>query len=467
MRSEQVIKLGCLLAIGFAWSTVLDVARAVRPELGEPVPIADEAAGFPGGLALKPPSKSGLLIDLPVYSEPALDTRGLRLFAHYYTTHVYQHPSQGASTLGLVRRGTLLKARKAISGSGCPNGRWYALADQGYACMSRGFSARAPAASDLSPLRPDVERSLPFRYGKINSRAALRFRHLPSEAELAAVEAAIAKGKRLPRVVVDELDGDYFVAIDREVSAGDRRYFRTVKGRYVRVEEVDMRPEPAMHGQLLRGEVQLPLAFVFGAKAVPLLKQHHGEMVVQGKAYKHARFPAVGTTSWGDKQVVLSPSGFAVERAHVRIARQRERPKGVAEGAKWIHVDVDQQTLVAYEGDRPVFATLVSAGKDGHDTPTGLYRIHEKHKTRTMRGSDPSGPFEVAEVPWTMFYRGSYALHGAYWHDDFGKVRSHGCTNLAPIDARWLFRFTEGDLPDGWHALRKLHSTQVYFTREG
>ena len=85
-----------------------------------------------------------------------------------------------------------------------------------------------------------------------------------------------------------------------------------------------------------------------------------------------------------------------------------------------------------------------------------------------MRGEDPvDGPYEVSEVPWTMYYSGSYALHGAYWHDDFGKTRSHGCTNLAPADARWLFQYTDGRVPSSWHALRQLEGTPVYITRDG
>jgi hypothetical protein len=72
-----------------------------------------------------------------------------------------------------------------------------------------------------------------------------------------------------------------------------------------------------------------------------------------------------------------------------------------------------------------------------------------------MRGEDPvDGPYEVEEVPWTMYYSGGYALHGAYWHDQFGRVRSHGCTNLAPADARWLLRWTDPPLPAGWHSIR-------------
>ena len=51
-----------------------------------------------------------------------------------------------------------------------------------------------------------------------------------------------------------------------------------------------------------------------------------------------------------------------------------------------------------------------------------------------------------------MYFKGGYAIHGAYWHDDFGRPRSHGCINLAPIDARYVFRWSLPDVPPHWHA---------------
>lgn len=467
MRSGLVIGVGCILGVGLACASFGDAMPPVaRRAPQQAISATQVSAASSPVLELGPPTSQALLIDVPAYSIPELADGDLGLFAYYYATHVYQRPSSHPKTLGLVRRGTILRAAKAVSGPGCSHGKWYALEDQGYACEGRGFSLKQE--THPRQLRPNVRRSLPFRYGKVNSRKALRYYRIPTLDEEAEIEAARAKGTKLPDVVADELDGDYFVAIDREEADGDRRYYRTVLGRYVLVADVDLRQEPTMQGELLQGDKKLPMAFVYGQGDVPLLKQEEGHMVVIGKALKHARFPVVGAGSWGDKDVVVSPQGFGVERQFVRVARRHERPAGVDEDDKWIHVDLDHQVLVAYVGDKPVFVTLVSTGREGHDTPTGLYRIHEKHKTTTMRGSPPGeAPFEVGEVPWTMFYRGSYALHGAYWHNDFGKVRSHGCTNLAPIDARWLFHFADGELPMGWHALRKLESTQVYFTRQG
>lgn len=70
-----------------------------------------------------------------------------------------------------------------------------------------------------------------------------------------------------------------------------------------------------------------------------------------------------------------------------------------------------------------------------------------------MDGNATSGAYSIENVPWVMYFRDSFALHGAFWHSGLGAVRSHGCVNLSPDDARWLFHWTSPTLPDGWHAV--------------
>jgi len=94
------------------------------------------------------------------------------------------------------------------------------------------------------------------------------------------------------------------------------------------------------------------------------------------------------------------------------------------------------------------------SGLPDHATPPGLFRLHAKHVTTTMADDlAADGPYSIEDVPWTMYYLGSYALHAAFWHDRFGHPRSHGCVNLAPRDARWLFFWTLPELPSAWHGV--------------
>jgi hypothetical protein len=60
-------------------------------------------------------------------------------------------------------------------------------------------------------------------------------------------------------------------------------------------------------------------------------------------------------------------------------------------------------------------------------------------------------PYSIEDVPYVMYFEGSYALHAAFWHSNFGHEQSHGCVNLAPLDAKRLFFWTEPLLPQGWH----------------
>ena len=153
-------------------------------------------------------------------------------------------------------------------------------------------------------------------------------------------------------------------------------------------------------------------------------------------------------------------SGFWVRMMDLNLAHPAF-PADLGPNEKWIDVDLTRQALVAFEGARPVFATLISSGKRNPQdkerdfpTPTGSYRIHEKHVTTTMDGDVASdGPYSIEDVPWVMYFQGSYALHGAFWHDSFGNKRSHGCVNMAPEDARTLFAWTDPPLPSAWHGV--------------
>jgi len=133
-------------------------------------------------------------------------------------------------------------------------------------------------------------------------------------------------------------------------------------------------------------------------------------------------------------------------------------------------VNVTKQVLVAYEGERAVYATLVSTGEHGlgdpeesRSTKRGIFRIHTKHVTATMDSDAAGEEFELRDVPYVQYFEDGYALHGAYWHDMFGQPKSHGCINLAPEDARRLFFWTEPSVPAGWHGAMRAKTGTVVF----
>jgi LysM repeat protein len=106
-----------------------------------------------------------------------------------------------------------------------------------------------------------------------------------------------------------------------------------------------------------------------------------------------------------------------------------------ATGSKWIDVDLSSQRVRAYRGNSVVRGMVVSTGIARYPTPTGRFRIYAKYPSVTM-----SGPgYYLPGVPHTMFFYRGYALHGTYWHNNFGRPMSHGCINLTRSDAAWLY----------------------------
>jgi hypothetical protein len=128
-----------------------------------------------------------------------------------------------------------------------------------------------------------------------------------------------------------------------------------------------------------------------------------------------------------------------VHQHHVARIMPLERPAEV-DTARWISIDLYEQVMIAYEDERPVFATLISSGRSIWPTNEGLYHIYFRRARKDMSGGKVGDDYYfLEEVPWTMFFDEGRALHGAYWHDGFGYRRSHGCVNLSITDAHWLY----------------------------
>lgn len=104
---------------------------------------------------------------------------------------------------------------------------------------------------------------------------------------------------------------------------------------------------------------------------------------------------------------------------------------------RWIQINLSDQRLIAWEGGKRVYAIIISGGKKSTPTLTGVFQIQSKIKSARMQGTD----YDITDVPYTMYYSGSYAIHGAYWHRKFGTAISHGCVNVAPKHAKWLFNW--------------------------
>ena len=279
----------------------------------------------------------------------------------------------------------------------------------------------------------------------------------------------------------------------------NRPFAVTVDMRLVPMDKIKPEPASAFHGIELKDDVRLPLAFARpcnpNAKGTPLpcvhtyrddageLKKTDNVLPTRGLVLLTGT-QRVGKVGEKDVRFLETKTGAWVRASDVGVARGPDLwPQAAQRAEKWIDVSIADQTLVLWEGKTPVYATVVSTGQDGLQdpktskaTPLGTFRIKSKHVTTTMDSNGRSaqsggaapesgesasptdddkhaGNFELRDVPYVQYFQEGYALHSAYWHDHFGLPRSHGCVNIAPIDALRVFRFTDPPVPEGWHGM--------------
>ncbi len=150
---------------------------------------------------------------------------------------------------------------------------------------------------------------------------------------------------------------------------------------------------------------------------------------------------------------LVGPDEWVEQRLLGQVLPSSDPPQGVDNG-RWIEINLFEQTISVYERGQMVYATLISSGLPGWWTRPGLFPINIKLHSDTMRGAfepDRSDYYYLEDVPWTMYFDEARALHGAYWHNGFGYARSHGCVNLAPGDAQWIFDWAQdGDWVYVW-----------------
>jgi hypothetical protein len=278
----------------------------------------------------------------------------------------------------------------------------------------------------------------------------------------------------LHRIKLDELNaqGDeviskrmmkgFYIAVERTFDWDKRRWYRSTKGDIAPADRFAVTQGSDFKGVELDDTWQLPLGWVYGWKDTKprYVLDEAGKFKPSGSV-KH--FEAINLTGEerevGKTTYVESADGFWVRKRDVRITKPGAVPPDVGVDERWVDVNLSTQTVVLFEGSRAIYATLISSGKEhnvkekDHRTPSGEFRIREKHITATMDGDGSAAgdlPYSIEAVPYVMYFEGSYAMHGAFWHRNYGVRMSHGCVNLAPLDAKYIFFNTSPGIADGW-----------------
>lgn len=437
-----------------------------------------------------------------------------RIFAKARFVWIQPRPDANGDWLGYLWTGgsVALKSEEPHYGPGC-DGPWYEIEPRGFVCADGRRATVDGDDPDVAALRaftPNMDSAWPFRYGE--SLGLVRYRELPSpdiqarnEADLAGHLADLARARAgqdvaalrgvdvslpelappplplLARTVHEartDLRPHSTVAYTAEARWGDRAFLLSADYGWIPKDRVKEFGELGFHGVHLGAEASLPLAFFRtrdrpryarlgdrvtrgrGVFARLSYVELTGKSVEQdGERYLETREPNVfvaaddavvpevpASTPWGDSTAPGTPSA-----------------DGAHETATWIDVSIEGGWLLAFEGTVARYATLISPGRGGPpvrgrapietaSTPLGNYSINTKIVTATMEAPNQ---LVHSDVPWVQNFTGPYALHTAYWHDAWGDAASSGCVNLSPLDARYLFDFTEPRLPPGWHAVRR------------
>jgi lipoprotein-anchoring transpeptidase ErfK/SrfK len=245
------------------------------------------------------------------------------------------------------------------------------------------------------------------------------------------------------------------------VGEDDRRFAITTDARLVPTSKLKPAPASAWHGVDMAAGWELPLAFVAKADSFRYDVARRA-LDKKGALAWHTTVQLTGkSTKIGDTRLVEAKDGTWLRDEDVAIAVKPSELPSFAKGQKkWVDISILSQTLILYEGKTPVYATAIATGRDGlgdpkttHSTVRGTFKIREKHVTTTMDAHEVDNKFELRDVPWVQYFEAGYAIHAAFWHDDFGRPRSHGCVNLSPIDARRVFMWTDPPIPTDWHGI--------------
>ncbi|MEI9950454.1 MAG: L,D-transpeptidase, partial [Pseudomonadota bacterium] len=461
-------------------------ASATRGSAPERTGARDVPSGQPPAAEqLVAPGAASALTALPALSvlpaKPALSALPAkpRVYIKNRFVFVRPRPDVNADWLGFLWFGASVELRGSepgpVRGPGCAT--FYAIEPMGFVCVDQKqatLSADDAVFKAVSAYAPRLEQAAPHRYAE-SLGAELRARPPGASSQWPALPALPAFFHE-PRRRLLPLSTLAYVA---EQESDGQSWLLSADLLWLKKVQVTPYPEIAFHGVVLGPELHLPLAFFRRAGARKFRRTGPGKFersdatfalhgvvaltdqieVQRGERY----FQTVQGDDWLREQDAVLPAPRSLTPWGARVGREDHTGLGPKDPRQtWIEVSVLGGWLLAFEGTKPVFATLISGGRGGIPqegkntleiaaTPVGTFPISGKLATVTL---EAPGEYLHSDVPWTQNFQKPYAIHTAYWHDNWGNLASGGCINVAPIDGKWLFDFSLPKLPPGWHAVR-------------
>ncbi|MFZ5892254.1 MAG: L,D-transpeptidase [Myxococcota bacterium] len=350
---------------------------------------------------------------------------------------IFLAASSESARRGSARQGARLPVFGVRSGVGCA-GRWLAIAPEAFVCED-GVIASEQRPDPLDAPELLSPNGLSYHYHFVSKDGSFGYESLETAEQ---------------SVPATQLQPGFGVALRRTAhQSGGDAYGLTSHGFWVPLRDLAPAAPPSFRGSGWSDA----LAWVI-REAAPVFS-------APGKRVRGATLERLTTVSLLEEKRQGGTSYARVADDRWLRSDDLRRPMRVSPPAeakpleRWLDVDLSLQTLVAYQGETPLFATLISSGRGARGsesaTPPGVYRIWVKLRDSDMDNVDEPGAREnyaIAAVPWVMYFHRGYGLHGAFWHRRFGEVKSHGCVNLSPSDAERLFYWTTPRIYPGWSA---------------
>jgi len=234
------------------------------------------------------------------------------------------------------------------------------------------------------------------------------------------------------------------------INTGVEGWLQDESGQWIRLEDANPARPSGFTGMLLPEDWTHPYAIILDRTGV-YASQGPGEAASADSGFITRRYRLVNIfaraeDNAGNVWYLVGPRQWIRQELVAKFA-PADRPDDVA--GRWVAVDLFEQTLIAYEDDKPVFATVISSGMHEWETDEGVHDVWARLISDSMSGA-AGGPnaYALQSVPWVMYFNRGQSLHGTYWHDSFGYRRSKGCINLSISDARWLYDWMLAAAPD-------------------
>jgi hypothetical protein len=253
-------------------------------------------------------------------------------------------------------------------------------------------------------------------------------------------------------------------AIAHSVTVGERRFGVTPDGRFIPTDRLEPALGTTWHGVDVR-KTGLPVAFALraGVDLWKLSKRKAERTDIELERKEAVLLSGRFRTVHRQRYYFTRDEQWIRAKDIILVPKRTKFPDWAIGEQKWRGLSRANQTLTVWVGKKPVYATLISSGRDrlgdpqsGPSTMQGVFRLRNKHITRSVDEREVQQSHSLSEVPWVAEFEEGFAITGAYWLHRFGEAQSYHNIALSPTDARFVWHWSDPQVPDGWHSVNVL-----------